>query len=347
MRKLLLFGPDSIHVVNFLELISGYFDEIRVITDDQGQGYEYPNHVKINPSIRNPISTRLKISKIRQIIKDFRPDVVHLHNINSTSFLLYKALMGLDIPTVATAWGSDVLVNPNRSFILRGIVKNVLSEFNYFTCDALFMVNEMQKLASKDLQIEVANFGVDEAPEYSEKKNIIYSNRLHKPLYRIDLIIQVFFEFLKKNPNEEWKLVIAATGTETERLKQLVAKSVFAKQVDFVGWVDKKQNYDWYQQSKYYISIPISDGTSVSLLEAMENGCIPILSNLPANNEWVIDGFNGIIFKNKFDKPFESAGNIDLNRAKSINKEIIRIHALKESNRKKFVSIYDALCSKI
>jgi hypothetical protein len=35
MKKLLLFGPDSIHLVNYLELISGYFDEVLVIKDGQ------------------------------------------------------------------------------------------------------------------------------------------------------------------------------------------------------------------------------------------------------------------------------------------------------------------------
>jgi glycosyltransferase involved in cell wall biosynthesis len=39
----------------------------------------------------------------------------------------------------------------------------------------------------------------------------------------------------------------------------------------------------------------VSDGTSVSLLEAMAAGCVPVLSDLPANREWVVDGLNGFL----------------------------------------------------
>ena len=39
----------------------------------------------------------------------------------------------------------------------------------------------------------------------------------------------------------------------------------------------------------------MSDSVSVSLLEAMAHGCIPLLSDLPANREWVGDGDNGLV----------------------------------------------------
>lgn len=38
-----------------------------------------------------------------------------------------------------------------------------------------------------------------------------------------------------------------------------------------------------------FISIPSSDSTSVSLLEAMCCGLFPIVSDLPANREWIHD----------------------------------------------------------
>jgi glycosyltransferase involved in cell wall biosynthesis len=50
-----------------------------------------------------------------------------------------------------------------------------------------------------------------------------------------------------------------------------------------------------YRRSAVFVSVPESDGTSVSLLEAMGAGCLPVLSNLPANREWVREGDNGLL----------------------------------------------------
>ncbi|MFN7726887.1 MAG: glycosyltransferase, partial [Rubrivivax sp.] len=52
-----------------------------------------------------------------------------------------------------------------------------------------------------------------------------------------------------------------------------------------------------YAQAQWYISLPHSDSVAVSVLEAMAHGCIPILSDLPANRELVRDGDNGIVLQ--------------------------------------------------
>jgi glycosyltransferase involved in cell wall biosynthesis len=37
------------------------------------------------------------------------------------------------------------------------------------------------------------------------------------------------------------------------------------------------------------------DGTSVSLLEAMGSGAFPIVTDIPANREWIVNGENGFL----------------------------------------------------
>lgn len=345
MKKLVIFSPDSVHLVNYLKLIEGYFDSILVITDGQNPEISLPYPTKhVNFSIKNPIRNRRQIQQLKTTIAQFNPSIIHLHNIGTGAYLLEKAVRNMSIPKVATAWGSDVLVAPKRNFIFKKIVQDVLQSFDAFTCDALFMAYEMEKLSSKPLEIQIANFGVESvSADLSQKENILYSNRLHNPLYRIDLIIDLFLEYKHRNPQDSWKLVIAATGSETELLKQQVAQSPFKDFVEFVGWIDAAQNQHWYQKAKIYISIPRSDGTSISLLEAMAHGCIPIVSNLPANNEWITDGYNGIVFKGKSSLPIESAMKLNAEKCAQINQEIIALHGLKSSNRSKFLAIYDRL----
>ena len=67
------------------------------------------------------------------------------------------------------------------------------------------------------------------------------------------------------------------------------------QRVRLVGRLDATAQADWYSQAQWFISLPQSDSVSVSVIEAMAHGCVPLLSDLPANRELVEHGRNGWI----------------------------------------------------
>ncbi|GDX53431.1 hypothetical protein LBMAG27_24780 [Bacteroidota bacterium] len=337
MKKLLLIGSNQIHLKNYHELVAGFFDEVFFITNST-PSLVPTESMALNFSLKNPIAGWRTIQAIKKKIKTFHPDVIHIHQAGSFAFYTLLAAKKFNIPVIVTAWGSDILISPNRNFALRSMVKYILNHADYFSSDSGFMAVEMNRLADKELNVLIANFGIDSPSVSVAKEKIIYSNRLHKPLYRIDKIIIAFASWVKKNP--DWKLVIGATGEKTESLKQLAVDLKLNYKIEFVGWLDKKKNEEYYSKSTFYVSIPESDATSISLLEAMAHGCIPVVSDLPANKEWIENGVNGIIV-NDLENLFNSIGAIDIEKAKSLNKKIIEERATKESNRRKFISLYE------
>ena len=97
-----------------------------------------------------------------------------------------------------------------------------------------------------------------------------------------------------------------------------------------VGRLDGDAQAQLYDQAQWYLSLPRSDSVSVSVLEAMAHGCVPILSDLPANRELVRDGDNGLILR---DGALAQAVDMDrlLQRARTIaddNRAWVRRHAL-------------------
>lgn len=340
MKKLLLIGSSTIHTYNYLQLIKDYFDEIVLITDKKREGYNY-KIIELDFSLKkisNLLNTPRSISKI---IADFKPSVIHIHQINSFAFYGSLSTKKFSIPVILTAWGSDILLLPYRSWLMKQMVKFNLRQATAYTSDSIFMADEMRKLfPSKKMDILIANFGIGIDVIEREKENIIYSNRLHKKLYRIDKIIYAFKRFINNDIDNNWKLVIAATGEETEKLKQLVAQLKMEDKVTFVGWLNKEQNAEWYAKAKLFVSIPESDATAISLLEAMACGCLPVLSNLPANKEWVEDGKNGLIVKNIDSDFLSDALNIEMNKAALLNKNIIISHGTRDANQKKFIELY-------
>ena len=65
--------------------------------------------------------------------------------------------------------------------------------------------------------------------------------------------------------------------------------------MQFVGRIDTATQAGWYARAQWFLSLPRSDSVSVSVLEAMAHGCLPILSDLPANRELVRHGDNGLL----------------------------------------------------
>lgn len=341
MRKLLLVSSNTIHTYKYLQLVEDYFDDILLITDEKSVVYNYPTiELSFNLKVKNLFST---VKQIKKQIADFQPTVIHIHQANSYAFYALLASRKTKIPTILTAWGSDILVIPKSNFLLKKMVQFNLKTADFLTSDSTFMAGEMKKLAPSINEILIANFGIDVTPINCPKENIVYSNRLHKKLYRVDKIIEAFARFKQNNERKDWRLVVAATGTETESLKDKANELGLTDDVEFVGWIQKEDNEQWYSKAKIWVSIPESDATSISLLEAMACGSIPVVSDLPANREWIQSGVNGIVVED-LESDFISDALL-LNQAEAIelNKQRIDQDGTKEANREKFLKLYQTI----
>jgi glycosyltransferase involved in cell wall biosynthesis len=338
MRKLLLISSNTIHTYKYLQLVENYFDEVLLITNEKSAIYDYSTiELSFNLKVKNLFST---VKQIKKHIADFQPTIIHIHQANSYAFYGLLANRKTKVPTILTAWGSDILVIPKSNFLLKKMVQFNLKTADFLTSDSTFMAAEMKKLAPSINYILIANFGIDVTPVNCPKENIVYSNRLHKKLYRVDKIIEAFARFKQNEQRKDWRLVVAATGTETESLKDKTNKLGLTDDVEFVGWIQKEDNEQWYSKAKIWVSIPESDATSISLLEAMACGCLPVVSDLPANREWIASGINGIVVE-ELDSDFISeALTLNQSNAIDINKKRIEQDGTKESNREKFLQLY-------
>lgn len=340
MKKLMIIGSNSIHVYNYINLVKDYFDEIILITNKKREGTSVKT---IELDFHLKLSSRLKtVAKIKKLIQEYSPSIIHIHQVNSYAYYSLLAARKSSAPKILTAWGSDILLSPKNSFLLKKMVQFNLRHADFLTSDSEFMAEEIRSLLPRrKLDILIANFGIEIIEKDMLKENIIYSNRLHKKLYQIESVINAFKLFLENSIDKSWKLVIAATGEETNNLKSMVEHLNLKGNVEFVGWVDQEKNVEYYSKARLFVSIPESDATSISLLEAMAYGCIPVLSDLPANREWIDDGKNGIIVNSPSENIFERALKLNISEVASINKRIIIEKGTKVANKKKFIQLYN------
>lgn len=315
--KVLIVGSDSVHVQRFIESME-HDDkhEFCFLTEYPVSWFQHREKAIAFRS-KNPIKLLKAYFSIKKYIKELNPDVIHCHQLNRFTYVVSQIVKNKK-NLIATAWGSDVLLIPQKSWIHRYMSVSMLKNAKIVTADAHYMIHVMKKLYAKT-DYRYWQYGITPIKPAPQKEKIIFSNRLHNPLYRIHQIILYFNEF--HTTHSDWKLVIGATGTETEWLKQQVANLNLADSVQFVGWLTQEENAVWYAKSAIYISIPSSDGASVSLMEAISAACIPIVSDLDANSEFITHELNGII-ETKGKNPLEEALKLSIEQVKENNKDL-------------------------
>jgi Glycosyltransferase len=268
----------------------------------------------------------LAIPHLARLIRALNPRIVHAHYL--TSFGLMAALaLRLAYPLrprselVQTVWGTDILATARISWVHRWSAMVTLRAAAVVTGDSLEIADEIGRLAPGSRYLRF-NFGPPEAllTAVRHPGKIVVSSRRLDPDTRIDLIVEGFCVAKDRCMNlAGWRLIVAGDGRDAARLR-LIAKD--RDDVRFVGQMRAQGLHSLLLEAEIFISIPRSDGTSASLLEAMAAGVTPIVNDLPANREWV-DRDVGVIVPSA-PQAEDIASAIELVRARPPGEDAIR-----------------------
>lgn len=143
------------------------------------------------------------------------------------------------------------------------------------------------------------------------------------PIYNNEQIIRALAQLPQSLP--EYRVIFAAGGPDLERAgalaKELLTPAQFER-VSFLGGVSRRVLSEILSTAHVYASVSLSDGTSLSLMEAMACGAFPILSDIPANREWLDESKTNALLV-PFDDPAKLANAL----TKAIKDERLRSDA--------------------
>jgi len=264
----------------------------------------------------------------------------------------------LSKPLIVTIHGSDLRMALERPGFLRKIFVFVCHHATHLNCVSNGQKKEMEQLGILGEKISIIPMGVEDAflekgrnrkKEGDQKPITILSNRNLLPIYNVSLLIRAIPIVLKEEPRT--KFLIAGDGAEKDPLERGVKNLNINSSVTFLGRVPHEEMPDLLSRADIYVSTSLYDGTSVSLLEAMASGAFPIVTDIPANREWIVDGKNGFLF------PIDEAGifasrildairNRDLlEKSRLDNLLIVEKKAFWPTNIKRLEGIYSSLFS--
>jgi len=303
-KKIVFIGPsEAIHFKRWIKYFNEKNFEVAYIGFHNNLA-EYEKYLKKVYIINLSIPKFAKIISFKNIINDFKPDIIIFHYID------YKILFSLfvkKVPIILCCYGYDVFKAPRLSKFFKYIFRYI---GNYKSQLVLSIANHMTKelieyIGIKKEKIYTISWGCDTKIFFqnnnikrSDKKIRIICPRGFEPHYNWRTIIEAIKIIVSKNENYEF--IFTNSGSEEKLAKEMARELKLEKYVKFLGILTPEQMAFEYNMSHIYLSMSLIDGNNISLNEAMNCGCFPICSNTPATKQWISNDFNGIIVNNNF-----------------------------------------------
>jgi glycosyltransferase involved in cell wall biosynthesis len=236
----------------------------------------------------------LALPALGRALERFSPDLVDAHFV--PNYGLLGALVGR-WPLSVTAWGSDLLVAGARGPLERARTRYVLRRADLVLADAENLARAARTLGAAPAKVRMIPWGVDldlfrRAAE--RERGLIVSARMHEPVYDLETILRAVKPVLERDPRA--RLVVAGDGSLRAALERQAAALLPAGRWCFVGRLAPGELATLLSRAEVYLSASLTDSTSVSLLEAMAAGAVPVVSDIEGNREWVADGDGARLF---------------------------------------------------
>ncbi|OXA92502.1 glycosyltransferase [Flavobacterium hercynium] len=231
---------------------------------------------------------------IRKIVHQQKPDMVIAERTTSYGFL--AALSGSKTIAVAQQgrtdlWPEGSVLYPFKKFIQKYAFKKAHLIHAWGPVMTISMKEigvDMNKVLVLPKGINLSLFAP--STSFSTKIEAIVTRSL-QPEYRHDSILKSFAILHQKGI--DFSLTIVGDGTRLNFLKELAKDLKIENKVIFTGRIPNTDLPALLQQANIYISMPITEGVSASLFEAMACNCYPIVSNIPGNQSWITHRKNG------------------------------------------------------
>jgi glycosyltransferase involved in cell wall biosynthesis len=316
LRLAYVANPYSIHTQRWMRYFIGRGHEVHLIGVSPTRKPLVPSTMPSGVVLYD-LATQINVRKLRYLVWGFatrrivhriQPDILHAHQVAGDGWV--GAATGFH-PFVVTAWGSDLLVGPERSWIQRQLARWVLRRADYVTCVSKSLAQVARPLGIDPRHLEVVPWGVDTdifhpISDFDKATlrarlglgsgPIVLSMRAVQSLYNPLDIARSIARVLEQVPAAHF--IIRTYDYDQgllNRFQTIVRKCHATDAVRYVGELpDDHSIADLYRAADVAVSVPSSDGTPLSVLEALACGLVPVLSDVSSLHEWIVHEHEGL-----------------------------------------------------
>ncbi|MEO8517409.1 MAG: glycosyltransferase [Flavobacterium sp.] len=292
---------------------------------------------------------------IKSVVRKLNPDMVIAERTTSYGFL--AALSGAFPKAIAQQGITDLWPENSPLYPL----KKIIQHYAYKKADLIHawgpIMAEHMKKSNVDMSkvmmmpkgINLHFFEFKDTSKNPIIKAIVTRSLL--PEYKHDVILKAFS--ILKEQNIPFELTIVGDGVLLSKLKALATTLNIEDQVIFTGRISNNELPKLLKESNLYISMPVTEGVSASLFEAMACGNYPIVTDLAGNRSWINHRDNGSLVPSEDERKLAEEiiwafQNIEIRQTTILkNRKFVEENVNYAVNMKKMAEVYHQLIQKI
>lgn len=274
--------------------------------------------------------------KTNKFIKEFKPDVIHVHSPFFIGHYALKKARKMHVPCIATfhsQFKRDVMEITHSKLITKFVVWYIVRFFN--KCDEVWAVSKATANTLKSYGYKKEIFVVKNGTEFvypkdmdeckkkaqemfkidTNKKNLVFVGQI-RAVKNLPLIIDSLAEVSKKYTN--FHMYFIGEGPDQKSLEKRAKSLGILEYITFTGRInDPKILQGFYGSSDLMFFPSVYDNNSIAVMEACVCELPSLLTEGANTAEGFIDGENGFLAKENFQSMAEKLLYIFENPEKS------------------------------
>lgn len=209
------------------------------------------------------------------LVKRYYPDMIQIISvIHNSNEKVYKEYMEFrECSDIYVGVSQDI----KKEMMFKGIMtKNIYSIVCPFECPKILKRIYTEE---RSVPIHIGYAGRMDGMRHSQK--------------RMDLLIKLIEILVKKDICFDFAL--AGDGVARSEMEEIVCSNHWEEKVHFLGTLEHSEMPNFWKEKDICINLADYEGRSISIIEAMGNGVVPIVTDTSGVNEDIIDDVNGYI----------------------------------------------------